>query len=76
MTLNFKDNGFGPYKIQYCLLNNTTLLMIIDKFDRNPILVNINKLKPYMFAEDNTFQHVLVKLRDFFIKGTNKSNPF
>jgi hypothetical protein len=28
--------------------------MTIDKFDPNPILVNINKLKPYRFVEDDT----------------------
>jgi hypothetical protein len=27
--------------IQYCLPNNTILLMIIDKFDPNLVLVNI-----------------------------------
>jgi len=32
--------------IQYCLPNNITLLVIINKFDPNPILVNINKLSP------------------------------
>jgi hypothetical protein len=25
--------------------------MIVDKFDPNPILVNINKLKPYRFQD-------------------------
>jgi len=53
-TCKFKQNWFGPYKIKYCLLNNTTLLVTIDKFDPNPILVNINKLKPYWF-QDITF---------------------
>jgi hypothetical protein len=28
--------------------------MIIDKFDPNPILVNINKLKPYRFQDSIT----------------------
>lgn len=27
--------------------------MIVDKFDPNPILVNINKLKPYQFQDSN-----------------------
>jgi hypothetical protein len=35
--------------------------MIIDKFDPNLILVNINKLKPYRFVEDQTFQPVVAK---------------
>jgi hypothetical protein len=50
--------------------------MTIDKFDLNPILVNINKLKPYRFAKDHTFQPILAKPSDFFIKGTNGGNPF
>jgi hypothetical protein len=45
----FKQHWFGPYKIQYCLPNNITLLVAIDKFDPNPVLVNINNLKPYRF---------------------------
>ncbi len=45
MLLNSRGDGFGPYQIQYCLPNNTILLIIIDKFDPNPMLVNINKLK-------------------------------
>jgi hypothetical protein len=36
---------FGMYKIQYCFPNNIVLLINIDKFETNPILVNINKLK-------------------------------
>jgi len=42
--------------------------MIIDKFDPNPILVNINKLKPYRFAKDHTFQPILTKPSDFLSK--------
>ncbi len=26
----------------------------MDKFDPNPILVNVNKLKPYQFLDDKT----------------------
>lgn len=43
----FKKWWFGSYKIQYCLPNNIILLVNIDKFEPNPILVNINKLKIY-----------------------------
>jgi hypothetical protein len=50
----FQRWWFGPYKIQYCLPNNIYLLLTIDKFDLNPILVNINKLKPYKFIENKT----------------------
>ncbi len=39
--------------------------MTIDKFDPNPILVNINKLKPYRFVEDHTLQPILTKPSDF-----------
>jgi len=51
------------------LLNNTALLVTINKFDPNSVLVNINKLKPFMFIEDKTLQPVLVKLGDLV---TNK----
>ncbi len=50
--------------------------MTINKFDPNPILVNINKLKPYRFAEDHTLWPILAKPSDFFIRGTNGDNPF
>ncbi len=28
------------------------LLMTLDKFDPNHVLVNVNKLKPYQFLDD------------------------
>ncbi len=31
------------------------VVALIDKFDTNPILININKLKPYKFIEDKNF---------------------
>jgi hypothetical protein len=49
------------------LLNNIVLLITIDKFDPNPILVNINKLKPYRFFEDKTLQPVLAYPSDLII---------
>jgi hypothetical protein len=49
------------------LPNNIFLLVTIDKFDLNPMLVNINKLKPYMFLEDRTLQHVIIKPSDLAI---------
>jgi hypothetical protein len=55
-TSKFKQRWFGPYMIQYCLFNNTPLLVIIDKFDPNPILININKLKPYQFQDTTISQ--------------------
>jgi hypothetical protein len=49
------------------LPNNIVLLVTIDKFDPNPILVNINKLKPYIFIENRILQHVLANLSDLVI---------
>jgi hypothetical protein len=49
--MQVQNSWFGPYRIQYCLYNIITFLMIVDKFDPNPILVNINKLKPYRFQD-------------------------
>jgi hypothetical protein len=42
--------------------------MTIDKFNPNLVSININKLKPYRFIEDQTLQLVLVKLSDFLSK--------
>jgi hypothetical protein len=47
----FTRKWFGPYKIQYVLPNNIVLLVTIEKFDANPVLVNVNKLKPYKYME-------------------------
>ncbi len=44
--------------------NNSILLVTIDKFDPNLVLININKLKPYKFVEYITLQLVLVKPND------------
>jgi hypothetical protein len=46
------------------LFNNIVLLVTIHKFDPNPMLVNGNKLKPYMFLEDKILQLVLAKPSD------------
>jgi hypothetical protein len=43
----FKKWWFGPYKIHYSFPNNIVLFVNINMFEPNPILVNINKLKPY-----------------------------
>jgi uncharacterized protein YcgL (UPF0745 family) len=42
--------------------------MIIDKFDPNLVLVNINKLKLYRFIKDQTFQLILANPNDFLVK--------
>jgi hypothetical protein len=44
--------------------------MIVDKFDPNPILININKLKPYRF-EDNVASR---GLKSSFKRGKDISN--
>jgi hypothetical protein len=59
--INFKKDGLGHTK------SNIVLFITIDKFDPNPILININKLKPYKFIEDITLQDVLVNLSDMVI---------
>jgi hypothetical protein len=51
---NFTKKWFGPYKIKFCLPNNNVLLLTLDKFDPNPVLVNVNKLKPYQFMDEKT----------------------
>jgi hypothetical protein len=45
----FKKPWFGSYNIQYCLLNNTILFVNIDKCEPNPVLANINNLKPFKY---------------------------
>jgi hypothetical protein len=50
--------------------------MTIENFDPNPILVNINKLKPYRFVEDKTLQLVLAKPNGFLLKGPVETNHF
>ena len=47
-----RNKWFGSYRVQYLLPNNTVLLVTIDKFDPDPIIVNINKLKTYRCPEE------------------------
>jgi hypothetical protein len=47
----FIRKWFGPYIVQFMLSNNTMLLVIIEKFEINPMLVNVNKLEGYKFME-------------------------
>ena len=47
-----RNKWFGPYRVQYLLLNNNVLLVTVDKFDTDPVIVNINKLKTYRCPED------------------------
>ncbi len=53
----FKKKWFGPLRVQYCLPNNTIILVCVNKFEPNPILVNVNKLKPYKYV-DQTLNEV------------------
>jgi len=47
----FTKKWFWSYKIQHVLPNNNVLLMTIEKFETNCVLVNVNKLKPYKYME-------------------------
>ncbi len=47
----FTRKWFGPYIIQYVLPNKTVLLVTIEKFGTNPMLVKVNKFKPYKDME-------------------------
>jgi hypothetical protein len=48
----FRDDGLEHIESNNIYPINIILLVIIDKFDPNSMLVNINKLKPYWFVED------------------------
>jgi hypothetical protein len=47
----FKKRWFGPFRVQYCLPNNIVFLVFVNNFEPNPILVNVNKLKPYRYVD-------------------------
>jgi hypothetical protein len=47
----FTKKWFGLYITQYVLLNNFVLLVTIEKFETNLVLVNMNELKPYKYME-------------------------
>jgi len=47
----FIKKWFESYIIQYVLPNNVMLLLTIEKFENNPMLVNANKFKPYKYME-------------------------
>ncbi len=47
----FTRKWFRSYIVQYVLPNNTMLLVTIEKFETNHVLVNVNKLKPYKYME-------------------------
>ncbi len=43
----FTRKWFRSYILQYVLPNNIMLLVTIEKFETNPMLINVNKIKPY-----------------------------
>ncbi len=47
----FKKRWFLPFKVEYCLPNNLVLLVYVNNFEPNPILVNVNKLKQYTYVD-------------------------
>lgn len=51
-TFEFIKKRFDPYRIHFCLPNNMVLLITMNMFDPNFVFVNVNKLKPYLFLED------------------------
>jgi hypothetical protein len=48
---NFKKRRFGPFRVQYCLPNTIVIFVYVNNFEPNPILVNINKFKPYIYVD-------------------------
>ncbi len=49
--MKFTRHRYGPYHIQYYLLNNILFLVTLGDFEPHPILVNVNKVKPYRCVE-------------------------
>jgi hypothetical protein len=47
----FKKRWFGPFMVQYFLPNNIVFLVVVNNFEPNPLLVNVNKLKPYTYMD-------------------------
>jgi hypothetical protein len=45
---------FSPYRVQYALPNNTVFLVSLQHFDPDPVVVNVNKLKPYQVLGNNS----------------------
>jgi len=46
----FEKRWFGPFKVQYCL-PNIVILVSVNNVEPNPILINVNKLKPYTYVD-------------------------
>jgi hypothetical protein len=62
MHVNSKKHWFCPYLVQYYLPNNMVLLVNVDNFNPNPLLIDVNKLKPY-YPYDNNTSGVVLKFK-------------
>jgi uncharacterized membrane protein len=47
----FNKRWFGPFGVQYCLPNNIFIFVYVKNFEPNPVLVKVNKLKPYTYVD-------------------------
>jgi hypothetical protein len=47
----FKNRWFGLCRVQNKISNNTIILVTIETFEANSIILNINKLKFYEFYD-------------------------
>jgi hypothetical protein len=54
----FTKKWFGPYKLHHVLPNNIMLLVTIEKFETNPVLVDVNKFKPYKYMDFEVFKKI------------------
>jgi len=69
----FKKRSFGPFRVQYCLPNNIVFLVPINNFEPNPILVNVNKLKPYTYV-DQTLKGIQSSEDQKFLQSMEKTS--
>jgi hypothetical protein len=46
----FKKGWCGPFMVEYYLSNNI-VLVFANNFEPNPILLNVNKLKLYIYVD-------------------------
>ncbi len=53
----FIRKWFGPYRVQCVLPNNIVLLVIVENFETNLVMVNMNKLKPYKYMEFEVYKY-------------------
>ncbi len=51
----FTKKWFGQYIIQFCLPNNNMFLVTLNKFDPNLVFINVNKLKPCQFLNEEAY---------------------